>query len=151
MKACRSLKTVNFKLFYKVTFSTKLTWELSKSKNFLLNSYYANVLYLFTISVAFSSEIDQQPLLNLGRQLRPHDPYWVMQCLKELSKFEEDSRQRYIYIDCHYSSKISKSLKVRSNIFDKCPYVFVLKDWNNMYISECYFVFIFVSRFFHNG
>lgn len=78
--------------------------------------------------VAFSSEIDKQPLLSLGRQLRPQDPYFVLHCLQELSKVEDSSSYRYVFIDCHNSSKISKALKVRSNIFDKCPYVFILKD-----------------------
>ena len=88
----------------------------------------SNNINIFSFSVAFSSEIDKQPLLSLGRQLRPQDPYFVLHCLQELSKVEDSSSYRYVFIDCHNSSKISKALKVRSNIFDKCPYVFILKD-----------------------
>ena len=78
----------------------------------------------------FQSKLDQHPVIALGRQIKPSNPFWLSRCFEILVKDEENPINQYIFIDAHQDSNLDKSLQVRTRIFDKNPLFFVMNEKN---------------------
>ena len=77
--------------------------------------------------IAFQSPIDKNPVLSLGRQIKPSYPQWLKCCLEIIARTEQLPEDQYVFIDASNLSKF-RSLSVRSKIFSNEPLIFTIHE-----------------------
>ena len=94
----------------------------------LYSRYGVTIRRQMSYIACFPNQMDQHPIISLGRQIRPGRPFWLLRCFELLAQEEKESSLNYIFFDAHPDSLVDKSLQVRTKIFDEYPYFFVINE-----------------------